>query len=138
MKTGFWFWCNRYPPPLVRLLARQSGAAMTTEEIASRCGWIVTEVEQIANTPTWDSVSLTKIRTFTRACNLDFTDRDQLNVAQSYLREQDAHPKWSYLLNSPLWKPVFMPLIVRWRKAMGKPDDNLPPAVRRLLKGFKA
>jgi hypothetical protein len=128
---------ERYPPPLVRLLAREGGKAMTTEYIAERCAWHPDVVERIANTPTWEQVPLWQIRMFTRACNLDFTNSDDLNRAEVYLRMNDVNPKWTYLLESPHWKTVFQPLIVRWRKTMTKPNDKLPSAICRLLKGFK-
>jgi len=127
--------CDRFPPVLVRLLARNGGRAMSDRQIgdaqrqtgARRI--VVIQPEDVS----WKSFTLEEFQTFTTACNLNFTNPQDLNRAECYLRKNNHRPTFSYLTKDPLWKSYYLPLIIGWRKSLKQIPPELPIPIRRLL-----
>lgn len=134
--SSFFKLCERFPPPLVRLLARhKNGRAMTTKEIATAASWSLMWTEGVASEPEWSGVSVGDLQRFTEACNLDFTSRADLNRAETYLRKNGGKPPFKYLTSAPDWKTYYLPFIQSWHKR----SPNLAPLplpIQRLLKGL--
>jgi hypothetical protein len=135
--SNFYQLCLRFPPPLVRLLARKDGRAMTTEQIGKAAEMTQLMVELNLCDASWDSAGLDAIRRITRACNLDFTSPRDLNRVECYLRKNKGRPTFKYLTKDPNWKTYYLPLIVSWRKSLKTIPKELPEPIRRLLEGIK-
>jgi hypothetical protein len=134
---NFYKTCLRFPPPLVRLLARRDGRAMTTAEIAKAGLFSSSQVDYISSELSWLDRNLIQIQSFTRACNLDFTSPRDLNRVECYLRKNKGRPTFKYLTKDPNWKTYYLPLIVSWRKSLKTIPKELPEPIRRLLEGIK-
>jgi hypothetical protein len=134
--SSFYKTAERYPPVLVRLLARKEGRAMTTGQIAMAAGWGVHYVEGIVREHTWENVILADLRKFTSACGLDFTSRADTNRVETYFRTNHGKPSFKYLTKAPDWKSYYLPLILDWRKSLPAIPTTLPLPIQRLLKGL--
>jgi hypothetical protein len=132
---NFYKLCDRFPPVLVRLLARKNGKAMTNTEIADeQRKFEPRRVSVIQPEDTsWDNFTVEEMRNLTRACNLDFTSRADINRAESYLRKNKGRPSFKYLTSDPNWKTYYLPLLVQWRKSMTTIPTTLPLPIQRLL-----
>jgi hypothetical protein len=131
--SNFYRLCDRFPPPLVRLLARKDGRAMTTAQIAHAASMPPMSVITLSQTPTWQRVELESLKGFTRACGVDFDNPTSLNRIECYLRKNDGHPSFRYLTRDPQWKSYYLPLIVSWRKSLTTVPEELPAPIKRLL-----
>lgn len=103
---SIWVKLERFPPVLVRLLARlpseETGypRAMTDEEIAARSDLSVSTVAALSRLTSWDDVSLRHLRAFVLGCGVDFADR----VAMRRLTRYIAHiPSFAYLRKDAEW-----------------------------------
>lgn len=135
--SEFYRLCRRYPPPLVRLLARRGRRAMSTAEIASATASTHLAVEAISSEPSWDRITLDQLRKFTSACGLDFTSRRDVNRVECYWRLRKGHPKFQYLTEDPNWRGYYLPFIVSWRRGLAAIPAELPAPIRRLLESLK-
>ena len=133
--SNFYKLCQRFPPVLVRLLARKDGKVMTSSEIAEeQRKFDPRRVSVIQPEDTsWDNFTLEEVRNLTRACDLDFTDPKAINRAECYLRKNNGHPTFKYLTSSPEWKTYYLPLLLRWRASMREIPKDLPTPIQRLL-----
>ena len=108
-----WKWFDKYPPPLVRCLARRklSGShvvAMSDEEVALRADIPVTRIKEISTKTRWNDIPIEEAKSFCDACNFDIFNSADRNRAGAYLRKG---AKFQYLKVSPHWKTTFLPLI---------------------------
>lgn len=114
-QIDFWSRIERFPPILVRLLARTKprGPALTTTEIAKRSGLTANQVAAISEQVTWNGIDVYEMRAFLNGCNLNFvSDPASLDRIYSYLRKR---PTWKFLRVHPQWREVFEPLLRRYR-----------------------
>lgn len=110
MKVTFWEYAHRYPPILVRLLARKpSGEALGVAEILRASRLTYSEVECISQKMDWSGVDLPTMQSFLSGCRLDFCDRKTMNRVNTYLRQ----PKWLHLRRHPLWATYYSPMFER-------------------------
>ena len=128
---------ERYPPMLVRLLARRDRQTITTERIALDMGTTPMFVLQIASRHDWRGLSIDNFMGFTCACNLDLTSTVDVNRVETYLRKNRGHPMFKYLVRDPEWKTYYLPLLVNWRKSLNTIPKTLPEPIQRLLAGIK-
>lgn len=108
-----WEILEEYPPALVRLLARRQFApkhvrAMSDQEIAVGGELPVVEIQKISRMTSWDSLPISKIKSFCLGCNFDPFNCYDRNRARAYTR---SSAKFSYLKQSGHWETVFLPLI---------------------------
>jgi hypothetical protein len=112
-----WTEFDKYPPILVRLLAREktstkSVRALTNEEISIRSGIVRERVEEISRMLEWEC-PLHEARLFCTGCSFDPLDALDRNRAGAYLR---GGPKWTYLRAASCWRNVFVPLVTILRE----------------------
>lgn len=108
-----WGILNQYPPPLVRLLAREKTGskhirALTDQEVAIKGEFALARILEISRTPKWDTIPVGEIMRFCIACNFDPFNWQDRNRMRAYTRKG---AKFSYLRSSPHWKTSFVPLI---------------------------
>lgn len=123
MKSNFWTKLDRFPPIVVRLLAYKripgrGKVAITDEEISQRSGIPLSEVKSISWLVNWDDVPLRRVRAFSEACGVVFTDRDKMRTLTCYLQ---SRPTYRYLRKSPNWKDQFQPMINLLLQSQQKP-----------------
>ena len=112
--TSFYSYANRFPPCLVRLLARhKSGPSMTTAEIAARSNLDAYEVDAISRSANWDAIPFSRMKAFLLACDVDFCNRESMRRKVNYLRSQN---KFQYLRRSPEWETILRPLAIQFRQ----------------------
>ena len=124
---------ERFPPKLVRLLARKDGKAMTLQQIAAEAGLNIVQVTNTFEHPTWDEVTLSRLKRITRACRVDFTSRSEMNRIETYLRSKNHKPSFKYLAKTPEFKTYYLPMLIDWRKELSKIPNTLPLAIQKLL-----
>lgn len=112
-----WQYFTQFPPPFVRLLARQGSggatAAITDAELAIRSGLSIDRVRAISRMPNWDEVAIGEARKFFEACGFDPTcanHRQRVAVYEAVCRRRNSAP-FFYLRRSPKWEGEFLPLI---------------------------
>jgi hypothetical protein len=108
-----WGILSEYPPPLVRLLAREKiGSkhvrALSDQEVAIKGEFPLARVLEISRTSSWDTIPVGEIMRFCFGCNFDPFDWQDRNRMRAYSRKG---AKFSYLKSSPHWKTSFLPLI---------------------------
>ena len=108
-----WGILNEYPPPLVRLLAREKiGSkhirALSDQEIAIKAEFPLARIIEISRTKSWDPIPIGEIMRFCHGCNFDPFDWQDRNRMRAYSRKG---AKFSYLRTSPYWRDTFLPLI---------------------------
>jgi len=135
--SHFYDLCRRYPPPMVRLLARSHGKAMTTAQIAASTGSTQLAVETLSCEPSWDRVTLDQLRRFTGACGIDFSNPRDINRIECYWRKNGGHPRFRYLTSAPDWRSYYLPFILAWRRSVGEITEALPIPIHRLLESLK-
>ena len=117
---------GKYPPPLVRCLARRRLAgshvvAMSDEEVALSSEIPVDRIREIAQSVDWESVPVYEAENFCKACNFDIFNSADRNRAGAYLRKG---AKFLYLRTSPHWATTFLPLIKLMRNAKETENNN--------------
>ena len=120
MKTTFWQILEKYPPPLIRLMARRKVGtkqvvALTDEEIAIDAKLPLPLVQNIYWAKSWDDIPFGHVRRFVAACNFDPTVAADRNRATAYLHQKGG-PRYHYLKASPLWSSLFQPLACHLKK----------------------
>ncbi len=112
--TSFWSYANRYPPCLVRLLARhRGGPPLTTSDIVGRSGLDHYTVSAISWSISWAEVPFGQMERFLKGCNIDFCDRKSMNRVACYMKLKH---RFLYLRRSPEFEPILRLLVSRWRE----------------------
>ena len=133
---------NDFPPCFCRLLARKKSGPPLTADGNSREKRPDTRRHQLANAAQveaiskqvkWDGIHILDALAFMYGCRVDLTDAKEVRRIKDYLSKK---PMFVYLRRSPVWKTYWLPLMIYWRKSCGevKPDSNISPPVRKLLK----
>lgn len=106
-KQSIWWKLDRFPPVLVRLLAKnQDGTAATDHQLAEYQGLDLADVRWLSLLTSWDEVPVGKLRAFVTACGVDFANREQMRNANRYL---NSSPKFTHLCrdkNFPAFKEM--------------------------------
>jgi hypothetical protein len=108
-----------FPPAVCRLLARsensrgQSVRPLTDREIADRSGLGLDEVRALAWAKSWNNVPAPTMVAFSKACGLDFDDRQTMRKHLRWLKRMAG--RWEiaghYLRRDPEWETKWQPLI---------------------------
>lgn len=130
---SFWTKARRFPPCLVRMLARWNyGRVMTDLEVADESehasplctpgyGLSVQLVAVLSCATSWRGIDLPTMQRFLIGCHLDFENARQMHRINQYLRR---NPNWKHLKTSPEWNSRWVPLIQTWRTLYGTADTN--------------
>jgi hypothetical protein len=111
-----WKRIDRYPPILVRLLARHPRSLpLTDAEIAQRSGGLLGpyQVGAISQALSWDRIAVGDMRAFLLACGFDICNRRDVKRVEVYLKTRAS---FRYLRRSPLWETQFKHLVNRFRE----------------------
>lgn len=116
---------RRFPPGLIRLLARKKNSKpLTNDEIASASGLSAYEVVLISQKTDWRGIDIDTMRRFTRGCGIDLENARDVKRITVYLKgTRDANgkrvaPTFRYLRRSGQWESFYRPL--RDKLAAGK------------------
>ena len=110
--------CERFPPVLVRLLARsvleknRSPMAWTDAKIAERSGLNINRVRVLSKFTNWESIDAPTRRAFLKGCGADFDSRRWLQRNTQYIVTIQSIPR--FLRKSREWKTTFEPLVQLW------------------------
>jgi hypothetical protein len=112
-KRSPWGILIEFPPPLIRLLAKEPISrkhirALSDREVAIGAELSLDRVRSISRSKNWDKISVGELRMFCQGCNFDPFDYKDRNRVRAYSRNS---PKFSYLKASPYWGDTFLPLI---------------------------
>lgn len=125
-RPTIWQTLNRYPPILVRLLARKShGRPLSGMEIAESSGLSPAAVEAISQTLTWDEITMSQFHSFLIGCKIDLFNPAHRKRIEVYLRGKKINgqrqaPNFRYLRKDPLWPTYYHPLMLRWWSSLQK------------------
>jgi hypothetical protein len=107
--NSIWSKLDRFPPILVRLLAKHSnGTAMTDAQITENSGLWLSDVKRLSFLTTWNEVAVWDMQAFVKACGVDFANREQMRNANRYITKD---PKFSHLRrdkNFPAFKEMLL------------------------------
>lgn len=113
-KGLFWSRVRKYPPFLVRLLARRKhGPPLTDEQIATASGLSVYEVSSISQCKSWEEIRVWQMRQFLVGCQIDFTDGKCMKRLKNYLK---TPARFRHLRKSEQWTTVYEPLIRKFTR----------------------
>ena len=112
-KRNPWRILEKFPPVLVRLLAKKAVAtkhvrAVSDEEIAIRGGLSLDKVRHISKQTLWDIIPIGDAERFCIGCGFDPFNCYDRNRAMAYNRTSASY---TYLKVSPYWSTTFKPLI---------------------------
>jgi hypothetical protein len=115
-----WALVDKYPPYLVRCLAKKKTGtkqiqAISDEDIAILADIPLARVREIYNSWTWGEATVQEMRGFCSACDFDPESSSDRNRLSAY-KNQKGGPKFTYLKKSPWWNSVFRPLIMKFLK----------------------
>jgi hypothetical protein len=113
----FWDRIDRYPPILLRLLARiPRSRPLETFEIASRSGLSESTVEAIGQQTDWRGVDIPTARAFMTGVGIDLSDRSDCRRIRVYLKSAPKTPanRFPYLKRSEKWESYFLPLLKKF------------------------
>lgn len=103
---------NRYPPIVCRLLARQGrrgyAIPLTDRQIAQRSGLAVSDVKALSWKTTWNDVTVSTMFSFSKACGVDFSSRDNMNLHTKYIKSKN---RWLYLRRDKEWATRWLPML---------------------------
>lgn len=110
-----WNKLEKFPPVLIRLLARKGGEAMTDREIvaASNGNLDLADVRRLSYLVSWEDVGLAQLRVFCLACNADLDDRITFRRLNRYMKD----PKFEHLRRSKQW-PTFREMLEIYAKTL--------------------
>ena len=110
-----WAKLSKFPPVLVRLLARENGEAMSDTRIAEASGGAVSvaDVKRLSYLKSWDDVSVRHMRWFCIACGADFEDRNTLRNLNRYMK----NPRFEHLRRHKNW-PHFKELLALYAETL--------------------
>ncbi len=109
-----WEVIEKYPPCLIRLLARERKGgkqirAISDVEIALKSGIPVERIKEISWSMDWEKITVTEMQKYIKGCGFDPHDSVVRNRVSAYRRQRGS--KFKYLVNSPWWDCTFLPLI---------------------------
>jgi hypothetical protein len=129
-RADFWKITHDFPPPKVRLFAKQPGGgrgqlAISDAELAISSGIPINRVREISFLTSWDSVPVGEMRAFLTACQFDPMSVKHRNRITTYYRIcRTKHRKvFQYLRKHPKWESEFLPL-VKLLQSMGSQTDS--------------
>lgn len=133
-----WDLLDEFPPIVVRLTARRitagkNVAGLSSAEIAIASGIPLSRIMDIANSISWDDITVSETRLFCSACNFDPTNSAHRKRQREYIRScQKRHPNRppNYLFRSPHWETEFLQLINRLRSRQGSLPVSANPSLR--------
>lgn len=109
----------RFPPMVCYLLARKgrggSQRHLGDEEIARLAGLSVHEVLSLSHTPSWENVSTGIMLRFSKACGVEFSNRQCLFKHAKVLKR---HPnnRFRWLKRDPQYSEKFRDRIIRYKE----------------------
>jgi hypothetical protein len=118
-----WKLLRDHPPALIRLFSRRVFApkhvrAVSIQEIAIASGMPLSRVKEIAQSVTWDDVTITEAERFCVGCNFDPLNPVHRNRQSAYERTCKTRPhRLEFLLKAPWWESELKPLIEKLRRA---------------------
>lgn len=87
---NIWKKLEKYPPVLVRLLAKnEDGTAMSDGDVVRVSGYLlnIAEVRRLSYLTIWDNVAIADMRRFCIACGVDFGNRNRMRTLNRYLKD---------------------------------------------------
>lgn len=108
---------------MIRLYARRTFSpkhvrAVSLQEIAIASGIPLARVKEIAQSVTWDGITITEAEHFCVACNFDPLNPVHRNRQAAYERTCKHRPhKLQFLMKAPWWETESKPLIEKLRRA---------------------
>lgn len=120
----FWATLDRYPPILLRLLAKASHSKpLSSLDISELSGLSPVRVDALSQTLSWDDVPLSEFKAFQIGCKIDLNNPNQLRRVQTYTNGKMCYghrrpPSFLYLRAHPEWKSYYLPLLQRWLKSV--------------------
>lgn len=117
MTSNFFKRANRFPPVIVRMLARvPRGRPLTSLEISQASGIPVARVDSISRSKSWAGIDIYEMQSFCNACSVDFASRVSMKRVDTYIRGarvdgKRVPPSFAYLRKSPDWEKEYLPLI---------------------------
>lgn len=133
-RANFWTIIHDFPPPQVRLFAKQPGGgrgqlAISDAELAISSGIPLNRIREISFSPSWDPIPVGEMRAFLTACQFDPTLAEHRNRVTAYHRAcQTNHRKvFQYLRRHPKWESEFLPL-VKLLQSMASPTPSSTPS----------
>lgn len=109
----FWDKLDRFPPVLVRLLAREGGEALTDRQIAVTSGLPLAEVLRLGHLTSWDDVTAHVMRRFLIGCEVDLEDRATFRNLNRYMKD----PKFDHLRRHKSW-PQFKTMLALYAETL--------------------
>ncbi len=117
-RADFWKFLSDFPPPKVRLFAKQPGGgraaqAISDAELAISSGMTLERVRQICYSENWDAITASEMKAFFTACHFDPTLAAHRNRVTEYYRVclKRNTKVFQYLRNHPKWESEFLPLV---------------------------
>lgn len=117
MTSNFYTRAKRFPPVIVRMLARvPRGRPLTSLEISQASGIPVARVDSISRSSSWAGIDVYEMQKFCSACSVDFSSRASMKRVETYIRGAVVNgkripPAFAYLKKSPDWEKEYLPLI---------------------------
>lgn len=117
MSKTAWQLLNSHPPALIRLMARRrvkgkTVRAVSLQEIAIASGMPFARVQAIAQSATWEDITVAEAERFILACNFDPLSSADRNRQGAYERScKNRQTQFAFLRKSPWWATEFLPLI---------------------------
>lgn len=118
MTSNFFKRARRFPPVVVRMLARvPRGRPLTSLEISKASNIPVARVDSISRSTSWQGIDIYEMQAFCSACRVDFASRKSMKRVDTYIRGVTINgkrvpPTYSYLRKSPDWEKEFLPLVL--------------------------
>lgn len=115
--SNIWGKFHRYPPVLVRLLARHdNGEAMSDADIVAKNPALKTaDVKHLSYLPSWDEVPVVLLFRFVTACGVDFASPTRMKVLNRYLK----NPRFEHLRRHKMW-PEFRSMLAVYAETLRK------------------
>jgi hypothetical protein len=99
--------------------------AVSIQEIAIASGMPLSRVKEIAQSVTWDDITITEAERFCVGCNFDPLNPVDRNRQAAYERTCKTRPhRLEFMLKAPWWQTELRPLIEKLRRA----KNSTPPA----------
>jgi hypothetical protein len=104
--SNLWIKFNRYPPVLVRLLARHpNGDAMSDEELVTD-QLTLADIKYLSYLASWDDVPVVLLFRFVTRCGVNFASPTRMKVLNRYLK----NARFEHLRRHKMW-PEFRSML---------------------------